>query len=194
MALFGDSTAASNGRPSAAPDPVRDAATARAASDAAAEARRLRERGDVAVKESLIAAELTIEGRIQGAGNVRIAGRFKGDVNVDGNVTIEPGSHLEGAVQAKSVVISGELHGNVEKAKHVDVLQTGVVVGDIKADTVAIASGARIRGHVEFGVAEAPVRAAAGSAAQGLANGIAAGAAGGAPGGALTAAKDAAKV
>ena len=178
MALFGESNSATPARPAAVPDPARDAAAARAASDAAADARRARERSDVAVKESLIAAELAIEGRIQGSGNVRIAGRFKGDVNVDGNVTIEAGSHLEGAVQAKSVIVSGELHGNVEKAKHVDVQQTGVIVGDIKADTVAIASGARVRGHVEFGATEAPARATSGSAAQGLANGIGSGASG----------------
>ena len=38
------------------------------------------------LKESLIAADLTIEGKIEGSGHVRIAGRFKGDVNVQGNV------------------------------------------------------------------------------------------------------------
>lgn len=167
MALFGDSSSASNGRPvpAAAAEPTRDAA--RAAAEAA-EARRARERSDSS-KESLIAAELSIEGRIQGAGNVRIAGRFKGDVNVEGNVTIEPGSRLEGAVQARSVVVAGELAGNIDKAKHVDVLQSGVVVGDIKAETVSVASGARMRGQVEFGVAEAAVPRAvtqAGNAAQ----------------------------
>lgn len=102
-------------------------------------------------KESVIAAELSIEGKIQGGGNVRIAGRFKGDVHVDGNVSLEPGSHLEGSVQASSVVISGELTGNIDKAKHVDVTQTGVLVGDLKADSIAVAAGARMRGHVEFG-------------------------------------------
>ncbi len=36
-------------------------------------------------KESLIAADLTIEGKIEGSGHVRIAGRFKGDINVQGH-------------------------------------------------------------------------------------------------------------
>ncbi len=38
-------------------------------------------------KESVIAADLTIEGKIEGSGHVRIAGRFKGDVSVQGNLT-----------------------------------------------------------------------------------------------------------
>ena len=49
-------------------------------------------------KESLIAGDITIEGKIEGSGHVRIAGRFKGDVNVQGNVTIEQGAHVTGQV------------------------------------------------------------------------------------------------
>ena len=40
--------------------------------------------------ESLIAPDIAIEGKIEGTGHVRIAGRFKGDVNVRGDLTIEP--------------------------------------------------------------------------------------------------------
>src|SRR5690348_12150172 len=41
--------------------------------------------------ESLIAPDLTIEGKIEGAGHVRIAGSFKGDGSVRGDPTTEPG-------------------------------------------------------------------------------------------------------
>src|SRR5262245_21531511 len=42
-----------------------------------------------AAKESLIADNITIEGKIEGNGSVRIAGTFKGDVNVQGDLVIE---------------------------------------------------------------------------------------------------------
>ncbi len=70
-------------------------------------------------KESLIASDLTIEGKIEGTGHVRIAGRFKGDVNVQGDLTIEAGAKLTGGVRAKRVVIAGELEGNIEGAQRV---------------------------------------------------------------------------
>ena len=101
--------------------------------------------------ESVIAAELAIEGKIVGGGDVRIAGRFKGDVQVDGNFRIDPGARLEGQVRAGVVVVGGELQGNVDAAKQVDVLATGVIVGDVKAASITVAAGARMRGHVEFG-------------------------------------------
>ena len=101
--------------------------------------------------ESVIAANLTIEGKIEGSGNVRIAGRFKGDVRIDGNFNIEPGAHLTGQVLAGIVVVGGELQGNIESAKRVDVQDGGVIVGDVKAGSITVAAGSRMRGHVEFG-------------------------------------------
>lgn len=103
-----------------------------------------------AARESLIAAGLAIEGKIQGTGNVRIAGAFKGDVIVEGNLSIESGAKHQGEVRAATVTVSGELTGNIG-ARHVDVTPTGVIVGDVKADTITVASGSRMRGHVEFG-------------------------------------------
>ena len=113
------------------------------------------------LKESMIASGLAIEGKISGTGNVRIAGQFKGDANVDGNLSIEPGAKHQGEVRAGTVTVSGELTGNIG-ARHVDVTATGVIVGDVKADTITVASGSRMRGHVEFGWSDAatlPLRA-----------------------------------
>jgi len=101
--------------------------------------------------ESVLGPELTIEGKIQGGGDVRIAGRFKGDVSVDGNFRIDAGARLEGQVKASVVVVGGELQGNIDAAKHVDVLSSGVIVGDVKAASITVAAGSRMRGHVEFG-------------------------------------------
>ena len=104
-----------------------------------------------AAKESLIAADLTIEGKIEGSGHVRIAGRFKGDVNVQGNLRIENGAKVNGSVKAKQVVVAGELDGNIDSASKVDLLDSAVLTGDIKAGSLTVAAGSKIRGHVECG-------------------------------------------
>jgi cytoskeletal protein CcmA (bactofilin family) len=104
-----------------------------------------------APKESIIASDLTIEGKIEGAGSVRIAGKFKGDVNVQGDLTIESGARLAGSVIANLVVVAGELEGNIEGATRVDLQQTGIITGDVKAGSLTVASGARMRGQAVFG-------------------------------------------
>jgi cytoskeletal protein CcmA (bactofilin family) len=102
-------------------------------------------------RESVIAPEISIEGKIDGAGHVRIAGKFKGDVNVQGNLTIESGAKLVGGVRAATVTIGGELEGNVDSASKVELLETGVLSGDVKAGSLTVAAGSRMRGQVEFG-------------------------------------------
>src|SRR3954449_2055118 len=73
-------------------------------------------------KESVLAAGLTIDGKIEGVGHVRVAGRFKGDVNVDGDLTIDSGAKITGSVRASTVTIGGELEGNIEAASRVELL------------------------------------------------------------------------
>ena len=104
-----------------------------------------------AARESVIAADLTIEGKIEGSGHVRIAGKFKGDVKVQGNLTIEPGAKVSGGVAANKVTLAGELDGNIHSAQQVELQQSGVINGDLKAGTLTVAAGSRIRGHVECG-------------------------------------------
>ena len=114
--------------------------------------RRAADRGPA--KESLIAADVTIEGKIEGAGHVRIAGRFKGDVNVQGNVTIEQGAHVTGEVKAATVIVSGEVQGNINATSRVELLETGVINGDVKAAVLTVAAGSRMRGQADFGWGE----------------------------------------
>jgi cytoskeletal protein CcmA (bactofilin family) len=102
-------------------------------------------------KESLIAPDITIEGKIEGSGSVRVAGKFKGDVNVQGDLTVEAGAKLTGSVRADKVTIAGELEGNIEESSRVDLQQTGVMTGDLKAGSLTVAAGARMRGRAEFG-------------------------------------------
>jgi cytoskeletal protein CcmA (bactofilin family) len=111
-----------------------------------------KERTDM--KESLIAAGLTIEGKINGNGHVRVAGRFKGDIQVEGNLHIDAGAKVEGQVKASEVIVSGELQGNIESAKRVELQQGGTINGDVKAGSLTVAAGARMRGSVDFGFEE----------------------------------------
>src|SRR5262245_46201157 len=156
MSLWKDSTSpkpASQPMPAPKPEP-QEPARFEAAKPVPTPATPMNLETDRARKESLIASDLTIEGKIEGAGSVRIAGKFKGDVSVQGDLTLEAGAKLTGSVRANKVTIAGELEGNVEEATHVDLLASGVVIGDLKTGTLTVAAGARMRGQAEFGGGE----------------------------------------
>ncbi len=102
-------------------------------------------------KETVISAGLTVEGKIEGEGNVRVAGRFQGDVHVEGDLTVEPGAHISGEIHAETVTIGGEVEGNVEATIRVNLLESGQMIGDLKAAKLIVAAGSRMRGKVESG-------------------------------------------
>ncbi|HWJ04478.1 MAG TPA: polymer-forming cytoskeletal protein [Steroidobacteraceae bacterium] len=148
-----DSPMAGAGDTATAPEPVVRAVPSVAAPMPAEPARRPVERAatGASAKESLIAADITIEGKIEGAGHVRIAGRFKGDVNVQGNVTVEQGAHVTGQIAAATVIVSGEVHGNINAGSRVELLESGVINGDVRAAVLTVAAGSRMRGTADFG-------------------------------------------
>jgi cytoskeletal protein CcmA (bactofilin family) len=153
MAIFNQQPSAKKDTPTfaAEPAPVPARETPPVVDYAApAPAHRANERSSEA-KESLIASDITIEGKIEGSGHVRIAGRFKGDVNVQGDLTIEKDAKLNGGVRAKKVTVAGELEGNIDAAAQVELQQSGVLIGDLKAGSLTVAAGSRMRGQAEFG-------------------------------------------
>lgn len=158
MSLWKDNTPPKSGsNPTPTPTPVtpdsREATRMEAAPkpDPAPYAPVARAEPDRARKESLIAADITIEGKIEGAGSVRIAGNFKGDVNVQGDLMIESGAKLIGSVRADKVIVAGELEGNIEAATRVELQPSGAISGDVKTGSFTVAAGARMRGQAVFG-------------------------------------------
>lgn len=101
--------------------------------------------------ESILAAGLTIEGKIEGNGNIRISGRFKGNINVKGEFTVESGASIDGEVTADTVLVGGEVRGKIVASSRVEFKESGTLIGDLKAGTLTVAAGSKMRGNVEFG-------------------------------------------
>ena len=102
-------------------------------------------------QESLIAPGLIIEGKVEGTGHVRIAGRFKGEVSVKGDLTIERGAHISGEIRAENIVVRGEVKGNIHAVSRVELLEAG---GAHRGPQGVLTDGSRWVAHdgrVEFG-------------------------------------------
>ena len=82
---------------------------------------------------------------------MRVVGRFKGNVNVKGELTVEPGASIEGEIRAESVLVAGEVKGQIVAASRVELNNSGTLIGDVKANSVTVAAGAKMRGRVDFG-------------------------------------------
>ncbi|MBI4487126.1 MAG: polymer-forming cytoskeletal protein, partial [Acidobacteria bacterium] len=65
-------------------------------------------------------------------------------------LTIGPNGRIKAQVFAKSVIVLGEVTGNVTASDKVDIRDNGSVDGDIVSPRVAIAEGAHFRGSVDM--------------------------------------------
>jgi cytoskeletal protein CcmA (bactofilin family) len=105
--------------------------------------------------ESFFGPGVTIDGKIEGDANVRIGGKFTGHIHITGNLNIDKGARIAATINADTVTIQGEVEGNVLANAQVTLLESGQVIGDIKAATLTVAPGSRMRGNVDFGWSKA---------------------------------------
>jgi cytoskeletal protein CcmA (bactofilin family) len=101
--------------------------------------------------ESVVGQGLVIEGKVEGNGSIRLLGRLKGQVAVTGDVTVDPVGAIEGDVRADRVRIAGHAQANIVARSAIELTGSASVVGDVKAPTVQMTAGARIRGRVDSG-------------------------------------------
>ena len=124
-----------NVNPAPAPEPVRSSDTLRGM-----------EKGPVNIGKSVV-----IKGELTGSEDLTIEGHVEGKIELRQNVlTIGPNGKIKAQVFAKSVVILGEVTGNVTASEKVDLRDNGSVDGDIAAPRVAIAEGAHFRGSIDM--------------------------------------------
>ena len=71
-------------------------------------------------------------------------------------------------MRASKVTVAGELEGNIESAQRVELLESGLIAGDVKAGSLTVAAGSRMRGQVEFGWEDKAGRKNGGKAESGL--------------------------
>jgi cytoskeletal protein CcmA (bactofilin family) len=98
-----------------------------------------------------IGKSVVIKGELNGSEDLTIEGHVEGKIELRQNVlTIGPNGRINAQVFAKSVVVLGEVTGNVTASEKVDIRDNGSVDGDIAAPRVAIAEGAHFRGSIDM--------------------------------------------
>ena len=76
---------------------------------------------------------------------------MEGTIELRQNVlTIGPHGKIIAKIIAKSVVVQGNVHGNIAATEKVDIRDSGSVDGDLSAPRVAISEGAHFRGSIDM--------------------------------------------
>jgi cytoskeletal protein CcmA (bactofilin family) len=94
---------------------------------------------------SVIGKDITIEGGVNGEGELHVDGLVRGDVRV-GRLSIGDSGLIEGTVNAELVEVRGKIVGSVT-AKQIRLFATANVDGDITHEQLAMETGACFQGR-----------------------------------------------
>jgi len=95
----------------------------------------------------------TLEGTLTFQGEGRIAGRFAGKLVSQGSLRLEQGSVVKAEIEVASVVVLGEVEGNIKASTSVELKAGARVRGDIDTPALLVERGAMLDGkcHMEPG-------------------------------------------
>jgi cytoskeletal protein CcmA (bactofilin family) len=98
-----------------------------------------------------IGQSIHIKGELTGNEDLTIEGKVEGKVFLkDHNLTVGANGKIVAEVQAKTVMILGEVTGNITADDKVEVAATGTMRGDIQAPRVVLADGGKFKGSIDM--------------------------------------------
>jgi cytoskeletal protein CcmA (bactofilin family) len=104
-------------------------------------------------KPTLIDAHVEFEGVLKGK-DVHIQGRFRGEIQLSGRLSLGESARVEAKVMADSAEIAGDFKGQL-KVRRLVLLDKGRFDGTLDAQSMVVHEGATLNGAVNSGGAAA---------------------------------------
>ncbi len=102
-------------------------------------------------ERATIGRSITIRGDVTGDEDLVIQGRIEGTVDLKlHSVTVGPEGRVKANITGRSVIVEGEVIGDLRGQEHVALRSTARVEGNIVAPKVALDEGAVFRGSIDM--------------------------------------------
>lgn len=99
---------------------------------------------------TIIGMEAVCNGDFASGGSVRIDGTVNGNVTVTDCVIVGASGCIHGDINARKVVIGGEIYGNLNVPEKVELTSTARVIGDLTTSALVIDEKAVFQGRCDM--------------------------------------------
>lgn len=97
-----------------------------------------------------IGKSVVVKGELSGSEDLYLDGQVEGSIELhDHHLTIGPHGRVKASVNAKEVVLHGELEGNVQGSERVELKKSAMLTGDIITHRIVIEDGAVFKGTLD---------------------------------------------
>ncbi|MEM9174681.1 MAG: polymer-forming cytoskeletal protein [Myxococcota bacterium] len=98
-----------------------------------------------------IGQSIIFKGELSGDEDLEIEGQVDGNVNLQNHqLTVGANGRLKAEVQAKSIIVIGQVIGNLNATERIEIQATGVVEGDLRAPRLNVQEGAVLNGSIDM--------------------------------------------
>lgn len=101
---------------------------------------------------TVIGTDTIIKGEMTFESSAKILGKFEGKLTAKGELQVGQGAQCKATVDAGTIIIDGEIEGNVTARERAKLNATAKIIGDITAKTLIVAEGATFTGRCHVGV------------------------------------------
>ena len=105
------------------------------------------------VISSYLASDVHIQGKITCNGPARIDGTCHGIIEGRHEITIGTSAHIHGKINSKSIIVNGQIEGDLAADKTITLLSDGEVTGKFYAPSggISIYKGGKLEGSFHLG-------------------------------------------
>ena len=96
---------------------------------------------------TIVGTGARLEGNVISAGNLRIDGQVKGQINADGDVVLSPQSQVEADIRSQNVSVAGRFKGNILVKGKAHLARGGRIDGNITSKTLVVEEGGIFHGQ-----------------------------------------------
>jgi cytoskeletal protein CcmA (bactofilin family) len=96
---------------------------------------------------TIVGAGARLEGNVVSAGNLRIDGQVKGQINAEGDVALSPQSQVEADIRAQNVSIAGRFKGSIQVKGKAHLARGGRIDGNITSKSLIVEEGGTFHGQ-----------------------------------------------
>jgi len=97
--------------------------------------------------DTIIGEGTELTGEVKSSGMVRIDGSLNGAIHHDGDLIIGPQARVAANIRARTLVLSGEVRGDVNIEGRLELLPGARLIGDISCGQLIIHLGALFQGR-----------------------------------------------
>ena len=100
---------------------------------------------------TILGRDVTFKGIVHFEGTVQIDSHFEGEIHSKGTIVVGEYAVIRGTINVGTLISGGKIKGNITATDKVQLLKSGVLIGDVCVPCFSMEEGAYFKGVTDMG-------------------------------------------